>query len=174
MDLRSEISQRFGRTKAQWLAHYIVQDEARFAELIGYVLGGEEELKYAGWLISHCMHIDPGIIRPHLGPLIHHLAEPGVSDSTVRSIVKALAESDIPPELQGYALQHCFDLLIDPKQTVAIQVHAMQTVFNLSQNEPDLLRELQLVIEAGMENGTAAYRSRGRKLLKGIGKILGA
>jgi hypothetical protein len=173
MDLRSEIIQRFGREKAHWLAHYIVQDEAYFAELIGYVLSDdEEESKYACWLISHCMHIDPAIVRPHLGPLIHHLAKPGLPEGTVRSIVKALAETDIPENLQGYALQYCFDLLLDPAQAVAIQVHAMQTVFNLSQNEPELLTELREVIEAGMEHGTAGYQSRGRKILKAISKNL--
>lgn len=174
MDLRSEITQRFGREKAQWLAHYIVQDEAHFAELIGYVLSErEEESKYACWLISHCMHIDPAIVRPHLGPLIHHLAKPGLPDGTVRSIVKALAETEIPEHLQGYALQHCFDLLLDPNQSVAIQVHSMQTVYNLSKNEPDLLRELREVIETGMEHGTAAYRVRGGKILKKIGQLAG-
>lgn len=173
MDLRSEISQRFGHEKSQFLAHYIVTDEAHFAELIGYVLSDDEEVsKYSCWLISPCMDLAPAIIQPHLGPLIQHLAKPNLVDGTVRSIVKALSKTDIPEDLQGHALQHCFELLLDPQQPVSIQVHAMQTVFNISKNEPDLLRELREVIEAGMPHGTAGYKARGRHILKAIDRQL--
>ncbi|HFA49334.1 MAG TPA: hypothetical protein ENJ95_09990 [Bacteroidetes bacterium] len=174
MDLQAEFSKRPSRARALEIAAYIGDSPARFAQLIGLVLTGDDTVsKYASWLISHCMQANPQLVRPHIGALIKNLEKPKLSGSVVRSTVKALAETDIPPDLQGHALQHCFDFLLDPKTEVAIQVHAMQTIFNISKNEPDLLRELQMVIEEGMPHGTAGYRARGKRILKGIGKVLG-
>lgn len=173
MDLRKEVAQRFNKEKAHELAQSLAVSPELFKELIDLVICDDEELsKYSSWLISHTMDIDESVILPHLGTLIDNLNKPGLHDWTIRSTVKALASTEIPEDLQGIALQKCFDYLLDPKVAVAIQVHSMQTVFNISQNEPDLLRELAEVIEDGMEHGTAGYKSRGRRLLKKIRSIL--
>lgn len=173
MNLKAEVSQRFHKERAHEIAAWLAEDPARFAELIELVLSDDIELsKYSSWLINHTMDIDRDIILPHLEVLIHNLAKPKLHDWTVRSTVKALAEADIPEALQGHALQYCFDYLLDPKTAVAIQVHAMQTIFNISKNEPDLLRELREVIAERMPHGTAGFKSRGGKLLREIGKIL--
>lgn len=173
MDLKTEIVQRFDKIKAKKLARNLTDDPALFSELITYVISDEIELsKYSSWLINHAMDIDKSVVLPHLKTLIHNLEKKGLHDWTIRSTVKALAEVDIPEPLQGIALQNCFDYLLDPKTAVAIQVHAMQTIFNISKNEPDLLRELAEVIEDGLPHGTAGYKSRGNKLLKKIRAIL--
>ena len=140
--------------------------------LIDLVLEGDDTIsKYASWIISHCMERYPHLVLPHIEDLLKNLERVRLNDSVLRSTVKALSMADIPHDLQGYALQHCFDLLLNPKSAVAIQVHAMQTIFNISRKEPDLLQELQMVIEEGLPYGTAAYQSRGRRILKEIGKL---
>ncbi len=174
MDLPNELSHCPDKEQIHRLTNYIGDDPKRFAELINCILHGDDAVsKYGSWLLGHCMRQYPHLVKPHLAALINNLHTPGLHDSVRRGTVKALAEVDeIPETLQGYALQHCFDMLLNPKTAVAIQVHAMQTAFNISQNEPDLLRELQTVIEEGMPLGTAGYRSRGGKILQKISQLL--
>lgn len=174
MNLAKELAERPYGAKARAIAAYIGNDRDRFAELVALVLEEDEKVaQYASWLINHCMQAYPQLIEPHLDALIQNLDKPRLSNSVIRSTVKALAEADIPPALQGYALNHCFDYLLDPQRPVAVQVHAMQTIFNISKDQPDLLRELQLVIEEGMPQATAGYKARGRRILREIVKILG-
>ena len=174
MDLRQKLSQRPHKPEVLAMAAYIGNDPARFAQLIDLVLEDGDSLSvYASWLINHCMKRHPWLIEPHLEALIHNLGQLKLNDPIVRSTVKALAEAPaIPEDLQGHALQYCFDYLLNPKVAVAIQVHSMQTVFNISKNEPDLLRELAEVIEERLPDGTAGYKSRGKRILKEIKKIL--
>jgi len=173
MDLQKELAQRPSKAKAKQIAQYIGSDQTWFDELMNHVQGGDEVVaRYGSWLISHCMESNPQLVLPHLATLIDNLANPKTEGSVLRSSVKALSGSDIPDDLQGPALNHCFDLLLNPKTAIAVQVHAMQTVFNISKNEPDLLRELATVIEDGMEHGSAAYKARGRRILGKIRKLV--
>ena len=173
MKLQHELTRWPAKEKALEITAWIGNDAARFAELMDLVLGGDPTFsKYASWLLSHCMEKNPQLLDPYLEALVANLAKPDLNDSVVRSTIKALAGIEIPAHLQGHVLQHGFDLLLDPKIPVSIQVHAMQAVFNISKTEPDLLRELQVVIEDGMLHGTAGYKSRGKRILLEIGKML--
>lgn len=176
MDIRSALESRYETGLMPRIAGYIGDDPSRFGDLMKLVFGDEALLaKRASWVIPHCTERYPHLIQPYLAELVNNLAKPDLNDSIARSTVKILAELDeIPEDLQGVALQHCFDLLLDPKTAVAIQVHAMQTIFNISRNEPDLLGELREVIGERMPYGTAGFKARGRRLLKDIeGRILG-
>ena len=174
MDIRSELEKRYENGLMPRIAGYIGNDQARFDHLMELVFGSEPSVaRRASWVISHCTERYPHLVRPWLEKLVHNLSRPGLDDSIVRSTVKVLAETGALPEvLQGYILEHCFDLLLNPKTAVAIQVHAMQAIFNISKDEPDLLRELREVIQGQMEYGTAGFKARGKRILKEIGKVV--
>lgn len=174
MELQLALSKYPDKETLDEIITYIGNDPARFAKLIYLVLHGDRNVsQYASWLISPCIDLHPSLIRPHLQELIEHLSQPNLSDWVIRSTIKALMKTDnLSEEHQGLALQHCFDYLLNPKMAVSIHVYAMQTVFNISLNEPDLLNELKMVIEERLPYGTAAYKSRGKKIIGEIRKIL--
>lgn len=172
MDLQLALSKYPDKETLAEITSYIGDEPDRFAELIDLVLHGERTVsQYASWLVSPCIDLHPFLIRPHLQELIENLSRPNLSDWVIRSTIKALMKTDdLSEEHQGLALQHCFDYLLNPKMAVSIHVYAMQTAFNISQNEPDLLNELKMVIEERLPYGTAAYKSRGKKIVGEIKK----
>ncbi|HMQ62702.1 MAG TPA: hypothetical protein PKE06_18630 [Flavilitoribacter sp.] len=174
MDIRSELEKRYENGLMPRIARYIGNDQARFDHLMALVFGDEPvAARRASWVIGHCTERYPHLVRPWLEKLVNSLSRPGLDDSIVRSTVKVLAETDdLPEELQGYTLEHCFDLLLNPKTAVAIQVHAMQAIFNISRDEPDLLGELREVIEGQMEYGSAGFKARGKRILGEIARVL--
>ena len=175
MNLQHELSQYPNKEKVFEIASYIGSHTDRFAELINLVLKGDKSASlYASWVVNPCLEQHPELLQPHIQTLIENLSRPNLHDSIKRSTVKALANvgGDISENLQGYALQHCFDFLLDTKAAVSIQVYAMQTVFNISKNEPDLLQELSEVIKERLPYGSAGYKARGSRILKEINKIL--
>jgi hypothetical protein len=61
-----------------------------------------------------------------------------------------------------------FEYLQNPKIAVAIRVFSMTVVANITEGQPDMRRELKLILEDQLPYGTAAFKSRARKVLKQI------
>jgi hypothetical protein len=63
-------------------------------------------------------------------------------------------------------IDRCFELLV-PSEPAAVRVNAMQLLFNLSQDLPDLKGELRSVLEGLIdEGGSAGFINRALKLAK--------
>ena len=61
----------------------------------------------------------------------------------------------------------CFNILINPKENIAVRVHAMQIIFNIGDIEPDIRLELKIVLEDGIQNNESkGFVGRAKKLLK--------
>lgn len=173
MDLRTAILKEHSKSQTLKIVDYIGESQELFDELITLFLADEYRVtQRAAWVLSHCAEARPQLMAPHLETLVMNLKKSNLHDAVVRNSVKILSELEIPETLQGHALDICFDYLLSQKLPVAIKVHAMQVVFNVSKNEPDLLQELKMVIEEQLPFGSAGFKSRGKRILQGIAKIL--
>ena len=88
-----------------------------------------------------------------------------------RSLSKWLWLCGIPEEIEGEAAEQLFEWLLDPKVKVAPKVFAMSALADLAKKYPELAFELRTIIEEQMPEGSAGYKSRGRKVLKQLDKI---
>ncbi|MEO1261309.1 MAG: hypothetical protein AAFZ15_21070 [Bacteroidota bacterium] len=173
MDIRSEILKEHSKAQAKKISEFIGNDPSRFAELVALFLNDEKKVaQRAAWILSHCTDIYPLLIRPHLKDLVENLRKTNLHDAIPRNTLRILATQEIPETVKGHLLNLCFDYLMVAKLPVAIKIHAMQIVFNISKNEPDLLNELKMVIEERLPYGTAGFKSRGKKIVKAINKIV--
>ena len=173
MDLYRELLKKHHKDTAVKIADYIGKDTDRFQELMDLMLHGEKLIaQRAAWVISHCADKHPTLITPHLKNLIFNLKKTDQHDAIPRNTLRVLTEQRIPEPLQGILLEVCFEYLQSQKIPVAIKAHAMQCIFNVSKNEPDLLRELKMVIEEQIPYGTAGFKSRGKKILMEISRLI--
>ncbi len=172
-DLCTELLKEHSKAQVLKIMEYIGADQSKFDELIGLFLNDESRIaQRAAWAVSHCVESRPHLIQPHLENMVFNLKEPKLHDAVVRNTVKILAELDIPETLQGHIINIYFDYLLSQKTPVAVKAHAMQVVFNIARNEPDLLGELKMVIEEQFPYGSAGFKSRGKRILKDINKII--
>ena len=65
----------------------------------------------------------------------------------------------------------CFEYLQNPKIAVAIRVFSMTVLANVIEDQPDMKKELKLILEDQLPYGTAAFKNRGIKVLKKIMKV---
>ena len=94
-------------------------------------------------------------------------ALPGFGNNGVkRQVVKALAAREIPEKYEGRMVDLCFRWLQSPKMPVAIKVHCMQILANITERHPDLAEELRIVIIEQIPRNSVGFSSRGRKILK--------
>ena len=113
----------------------------------------------------------PEMVNPHLKQLFKLLPSPP-HEAFSRAIVRIYAFHSVPKKWQGRMADLCFTYLEDPKCAVATKIFSMSVLLEIGREENDLLPELELIINEYYDHGTAGYKSRAKRTLKEIRKIL--
>jgi len=167
MHLESEILKEHSKHQSLKIAKWVGKDKNRFKELMQLFLHGEYRVtQRASWIISICAEQYPALIQPWLKQMLQKTQEPKVHDAVKRNVVKILQGIEVPKALTGMTADICFNLLADKNEPVAIRVFSMTVLYHLTQKEPDLKNELRLLIEENLHEEKAAFKSRGKKILK--------
>lgn len=175
MDIREQLLKKHSKANTQLIVDWIGTDTERLAQLIKLFTQDEYRVvQRAAWVLGNIGVKFPYLLEPHYALIISTMQNP-LHPSVVRNSLRFFADADplLSENEEGILVQLCFDLLLDPQQAIAIQVHAMQCIANRLNTYPDLAIELKEIIESSYENGSAGYRSRGKKILKQIAKMEG-
>jgi len=166
------LSLHSSRTTTEMIADWIQKHPSLFNELITISSSNQyPECMRAAWAMQICCATHPKWILKYL-PSHSSILLNTKYDGVKRNFLKILADHvDIcqlpePDEIINAA----FDILANPKEAVANRVYAMEIIFQYGKKEPDLLNELQAIIEYEIGEAKAAFRSRGNRILKAIAK----
>ena len=159
------LMKQLSRQHIDYVAHCIGDSEKEFGRLIDIVLHGQEPVvQRAAWAMDACMETHPEFLLPYVETLIEAL--PLFSNNgVIRQVVKALAARDIPKDYEGQLADFCFLRLQSAEIPVAVKVHCMQILANMTARHPDLAGELRTVIIEQMPRNSVGFASRGRKIL---------
>jgi hypothetical protein len=172
MDLESEILQESSKRQCVRIATWIGTDKRRFKELMDLFLKGEYRItQRAVWIIKHCADEHAELVMPYIGSMIDRMVEANVHDAVKRNVVRILQEIEIPRRLAGKVATVCFEWLASAKEPVAVKVFSMSVLANIAKQEPDLKNEIRILIDQQMPMGSAGFKSRGKKVLRQLGKI---
>lgn len=167
MDIESEILREHSRRQADRIATWVGKDRKRLSQLMKLLLEGEYAVaQRAAWVAGICSDRHPEMVRPYLRRLVNRMQEPGVHDAVKRNVVRILQTADIPRELLGTVASICFDYLSDADTPIAVKACSMTVLCRIAKQEPELGRELRLVIEQQLPYGTGAIQSRARHVLR--------
>lgn len=166
MNIREEVAREHSLKTTQEIVDYIGSDAARFQELVEIFLGDDRQMaQRAGWPLSYAVQTTPALAAPHLEKFIDQLERTDVHDAVIRNAARLLQYVEIPERLRGRVLDICFRMVEDQSVPVAPRVYCMTTAAKLSEDEPELMRELQLIVERHAEGAKPAYLSRAKHLL---------
>jgi len=169
MNIRQALLQNKIYTKAQATAitTYACSSPTQFEKLMQCFTDKDYRVaQRAAWSVSEAAEKNVKLIKPYLGEVVKQLNRTSVHPAVVRNSVRILQHIDIPEELQGEVMDACFNFIEKPATPVAIKAFALTTLFNLSRLYPEIVNELKTIIENRMENETAAFVSRGKKILQ--------
>jgi hypothetical protein len=147
------------------IAKEIANEPKRMQDLWDFAISTHEKSWRASWLMDKVYDEAPQLIIPYI-PLMIQMIPELECESKQRQFLKLISIEPLPKAISGHFINRCFDLLISNATPVAVRVHAMQILFNFSQQEPDIKNELALIIREHMDEGTAGFRSRGKRILK--------
>lgn len=167
MDLEEQILTEHSKSNINAVVAYIGSNPERFKVLMGLFFSGSYRVvQRSAWVMSSCAGLHPSLIRPYLKRLIHNLENKENHDAVKRNSLKVLEAIQVPPVHHGTLIALCFDFLANKKEPVAVKVYAMSILANLTKAEPDLQKELRILIEDQMPYASPGFKSRGIKVLR--------
>ena len=166
MNIREEILKEHSKEHALKIAAYACSSKKHFKELISCFLDPEYRVaQRAAWSVCWAAKKNREMVNPYVGALVAQLRRKDVHDAVIRNSVRVLEDIDIPESFHGEVMDACFDFIEKPSTPVAIKAFSLTTLFNLSNQYPEIKHELKLIIEERWDTETAAFRSRGKKIL---------
>ncbi len=169
MDIKEEILKEHSQKQAIRIAAYACISKKNFKELMRCFMANEYRLaQRAAWSVTWATKNNPEIIKPYIKDLVIQIQRKDVHPAVVRNSVRILEQIDIPEEFHGEVMNACFGFIETPSTPIAIKAFSLTTLFNLSKQYPEIKPELKLIIEERWDTETAAFRSRGRKILSAL------
>ena len=170
MNIKAQLSKEHTKANALLIADYIGDNRNRFEVLMELFFNSENRMvQRASWVISHVADRHIHLIYPYVEKMVDNLNHPA-HNAVKRNTVRIFQDIDIPQELMGKVADKCFGYLENPKEAVAVRVFSMTVLYNICQKEPDLKNELKMLIEDHLEGASAAFKSRGKKILNKLNK----
>jgi hypothetical protein len=158
--LQTELAKPYAKRQIELITGWVGKDKKRFSELVGYFLNEETATsKLAAGVLSQVAMQHPELVKPHLEVLIHNLYKP-VSIAIKRNTVRFLQQLNLPEELQGPAADICFSYVQNPQEAIAVRAFAITVLSNLCKSQPDMMRELRLVLEEQLPFASAGFKVR--------------
>lgn len=172
MDIKAELEKGQSKKTVLEITNYIGNDPKRFKVLMDLFFDKDLRISQrASWPVSFCVDAHPDLIYPYVKDMIENLNNP-LHNAVKRNTVRIMGEIDLSEEVIGQAADICFRFLDDPKEAIAVRVFSMTVCFNITKKEPELANELKLIIEDHYPHGSAGFKSRGKKILKELKKII--
>ncbi len=155
------------KEQALIITDYACSTPENFKELMQCFLSNEYRLaQRAAWSISWAAQKKPHFIKLYIKDLIEQLSRKAVHDAVIRNSVCILQKIDIPKDLHGELMNCCFAFIESNKTPVAVKAFSLTTLFNLSKIYPDIKNELKIIIEERLDDETAAFKQRGKQILR--------
>ncbi len=144
----------------------VVSDAKLFSHLFQLVFSENHRVAWRScWIIDNASEDFPELLADKLPQIIAGFLD--TTDSSLkRHFSRILCRYPIEERYLGAIVNRSFTLLA-PSEPAAVRVFAIQLLFNISQQLPDLKGELISVLENLMdEGGSAGFINRSGKLLR--------
>lgn len=155
------------KADAMRITEYARSSPKHFKELMDCFLSNEYRLaQRAAWSVSWAARSKPALIMPYIKDIAAQLQRTDVHNAVIRNSMRVLEDVDIPEVYHGGVMNACFAFIEKPSTPAAIKAFSLTTLYNLTKYYPEIKQELQLIIQEKMDNETAAFKSRAKKILK--------
>lgn len=169
MELKELFAQETARAVTDQVKEIIYQRPELYEEVLQLVLKNEEPYsRRAIWVFDAVDEELGEVAAPFLPQLIGQFDHFG-HDALRRHTLRILSRHEIPEAYQVRVIDTCFKML-QMNVAAAIKVHAMQVLYNLSQQQTGLKHELISALELNVREGCTGVKNRGNRLLKKLKK----
>ena len=90
-------------------------------------------------------------------------------DSLTKNILGVIKYTKFPESITGELTNHCLTFLTQPYRSKAVLYYSLEIMFEICQREPELFRELDLIVQEILPIASDAFKRKyvkGKKALK--------
>jgi hypothetical protein len=172
LTLRQTILEVHSKAQANKIVKWIGDDKKRFAELVHLFLTDEYRVvQRCAWPLSDVVIQHPQLAKPYLGKFVKQLSNKELHPAVARNVLRLLQFIEIPEKYRGEVANACFEFLLKSEYPIAFKAYGMTVLLTITKAEPELKRELKIVIEEMMKEGSPAIRARGKHVLKELSRL---
>lgn len=169
MDLREEVLREHSKKQILKIAAWIGNDEDRFRQFLFIFLNDEYRVvQRISWVLSVIAETYPKLVEKNLGRIVKRLDDKNIHVAVKRNVVRVLQFLKIPVKYRAKVFDHCIRYIIDPKETIAVRCFAMTVASKIAKQYPELLIELEQIINLLIKDSTPGLRARAKMVLKEI------
>ncbi len=159
-------SDSISKAELNYIVGLLNSDRTALKELIVALFHkNSRELQRVGLVLSKLANEKPDLFEGYTEMMFENLYHVS-SDAIKRNVLRVLQYVKIPKNQHDAAVDICFQYLENRREAVAIQVFAMTVLANIVNEYPELKNELLILLEDGMQNGSAGFKSRAQKTIK--------
>jgi hypothetical protein len=167
MNLNDLLLTRTGRNHTDMIASMIGNDPGIFTQLLNVVIANTEpQSRKALWVIDTYSERVPEVITPEVISTLTRALPVACHTAIHRHILRIFSRTALPDEVLGDLITICFDFLLAPGEPVAVKAHAMEILFRISKDVPEIKKELADSIEWKLTEESPGFRARAAKILK--------
>jgi hypothetical protein len=167
MDLSLLLQQKYNKQICAQIVSWVGDSAERFDELFGlFVNGNNRVTQMATWPISYCIQHHPHLLKNKYAQLLQIVQQPKIHPAIKRNTIRLLQFVSIPKKYHGQVMDICFTCVATPKEPVAIKAFALTVLGNLATHYPDIIPEIQLLIEDQLPHQTPAFKHRAKQFLQ--------
>lgn len=160
---------------ASWVDHVdkiadrIIQQPDLINDLWKIIRCEDEMAWRAAWTMEKINDKRPEMIYPFLNELIARVEKTN-KNGLKRHFLKMISLQPLPKDITGSFVDYCFRVLLSSDEPIAVRAHAMQILYNVCQEIPELKNELVESIESIQTDASAGIIAKSKKLLKQLKK----
>ena len=170
--LKSQILKSRSTDHWRTIIETVSQSSSLFSNLVDFAYDPDETLSFrASWILDKCTEQHPQLLdEVKIAKIVTNTVN-HTNQSVIRASLRLLSREKLSTSTLGILTNQCFRWLGSNSSSIAVKVHAMQVLYNITLKEPGLKNELKILIEDQLPNGSAGFKSRGKRILKQLEKL---
>ncbi len=175
MNIFQELENTHSKENSLKIIAYIGKDERKFEELMNCFFSKTNDYRVpqrAAHVVSLSFNKHADLIIPYIPQLIKCLMDKDLRNTLKRNILRILQFCEIEEKDRGRVYERVYEILVSPKEDIAVRAFAITVLYNITQFYPELKPELRTTIEFVLEESECSpgVRSRGLIILKKLSK----
>ncbi|WP_304234641.1 hypothetical protein [Jiulongibacter sediminis] len=175
MNIRETLQRERSKATCDEIVTYIGEDAQKLDELMQSVLSPEPKLsEMAAWVVTSLTDRNPGLISPYEQAMLEKVKAENNHEAVLRNFLRHWASFGFSEKVEGELYEFGFQVLEGP-HSIAAKAHAMYVCMRVVEKYPDLAVEFKILMQEVVEkygSNSAGIRSRGKKVLKRLDKII--
>lgn len=125
-----------------------VEQDSQLLQILHDTAMADESLtaNRALWVCEKLSEKHPSLFAPYYNELTDRLLTSS-NDTARRLLLSILFNLPAPTPLPIHLLNYCFNHLLNPKDSIAVQALCIKLAYQLCRQQPELQQELQVILE---------------------------